>query len=33
MQIPGEGRPDWNPALPSAVSDAIEKVREWTVRK
>ncbi len=33
MQIPGETRPDWNPTLPSAVADAIEKVREWTVRK
>jgi flagellar protein FliO/FliZ len=33
IQIPGEARPDWNPALPSAVLDAIEKVREWTVRK
>jgi flagellar protein FliO/FliZ len=33
MQIPGQARPDWNPTLPSAVSDAIEKVREWTVRK
>jgi flagellar protein FliO/FliZ len=33
MQIPGETRPAWNPTLPSAVSDAVEKVREWTVRK
>ncbi len=33
MQIPGQGRSDWNPTLPSTVSDALEKVREWTVRR
>ncbi len=33
MQIPGQTRPDWNPALPSVVSDALERVRQWTVRK
>jgi flagellar protein FliO/FliZ len=33
MQIPGQVRPDWNPTLPSTVSDALERVREWTVRK
>lgn len=33
IQIPGQARPDWNPTLPSAVSDALERVREWTVRK
>jgi flagellar protein FliO/FliZ len=29
MQIPGQA----SPALPSVVSDALERVREWTVRK
>jgi flagellar protein FliO/FliZ len=33
IQIPGEARPDWNPALPRVVSDALERMREWTVRK
>ncbi len=33
MQIPGQARPDWSPTLPSAVSDALERMREWTVRK
>ena len=33
MQIPGQGRPDWSPTLPSAVSDALERMREWTVRR
>jgi flagellar protein FliO/FliZ len=29
MQIPGQA----SPALPSVVSDALERMREWTVRK
>ncbi len=33
IQIPGQTRPDRNPNLPSAVSDALERMREWTVRK
>jgi flagellar protein FliO/FliZ len=33
MQIPGQARPDGSPTLPSAVSDALERVREWTVRR
>jgi flagellar protein FliO/FliZ len=30
MQIPGQARA---PAVPSVVSDALERMREWTVRK
>jgi flagellar protein FliO/FliZ len=30
LQIPGQARP---PGVPSAISDALERVREWTVRR
>jgi flagellar protein FliO/FliZ len=33
LQIPGQARSDRGPALPSAVSDALDRVREWTVRR
>jgi flagellar protein FliO/FliZ len=33
LQIPGQIRSDRIPALPSAVSDALDRVREWTVRR
>jgi flagellar protein FliO/FliZ len=33
IQIPGQARSDRLPALPSAVSDALDRLREWTVRR
>jgi flagellar protein FliO/FliZ len=33
IQIPGQVRSDRIPALPSAVSEALDRVREWTVRR
>ncbi len=33
IQIPGQIRSDRIPTLPSAVSDALDRVREWTVRR
>jgi flagellar protein FliO/FliZ len=32
-QIPGQARSDRSPALPSAVTDALDRMREWTVRR
>jgi flagellar protein FliO/FliZ len=33
LQIPGEARSDRIAALPAAISDALERLREWTVRR
>jgi flagellar protein FliO/FliZ len=33
LQIPGQVRSDRIPALPSAVSDVLDRVRQWTVRQ
>jgi len=33
LQIPGEARSDRIAALPNTIADALERIREWTVRK